>query len=115
MFFLPPHYLSIDLVNNMLIIANVQMKTEMNNMDYHPCPNCNEECEILKVKKPTPNQNRPYISCQQCETFCWVDLGFCSRCSSPMKEFTVKKDGRNHGRTFRRCPNNCVGSFTWAD
>ncbi len=87
----------------------------MDTLDFHPCPNCNEECRILKVRKPTPNQGRPFISCRECETFCWMDLGYCSKCNSPMEGATVKKEGPNQGRRFRCCPNNCVGSFRWAD
>lgn len=80
----------------------------------HPCPNCGNECGIRKVKKETANQGRLFISCKECETFCWLDLGCCSRCNSPLMEMTVKKEGHNQGRKFRCCPNHCVGSFKWA-
>lgn len=83
--------------------------------ETYPCPNCSSECGIMKVKKGTANHGRPFISCQECETFSCLDLGFCSKCNNPIKEMTVKKEGRNHGRRFRCCPNDCDGSFQWAD
>ncbi len=83
--------------------------------ECYPCPKCYEDCVICVVKRPTENQNRPFISCSECETFCWLDLGFCRRCSKPLKETRVKKQNQNYGKRFRACPDNCAGSFKWLD
>lgn len=84
-------------------------------IDYHECPKCSEECVVRTVKKETENQNRPFISCPECETFCWLDLGLCRRCSKPLRETKTKKQNQNYGRRFRACPDNCAGSFKWID
>lgn len=42
-----------------------------------------------------------------------LEINGCPKCGEPMASFTVKKEGKNKGRQFRKCTN--CGEFQWAD
>jgi hypothetical protein len=42
-----------------------------------------------------------------------LKLPDCTTCKKPMGHFTVKKEGKNKGREFRKCET--CGKFEWAD
>jgi hypothetical protein len=80
---------------------------------HHKCPHCHEKLPVHTVKKDGPNKGRPFISCWDCETLYWMDVGECKQCGAPMRENVVRKEGKNYGRKFKCCPNDCQGSFRW--
>ena len=103
---------------------------ETQNVTVENAPNC--ACQLpaqqFTVKKDGPNKGRPFFSCQtrKCDFFQWGDEETESNqvpkegtpqcgCNIPAKEFTVKKAGPNHGRSFFSCTNRKCGFFEWAD
>src|SRR4051812_10801549 len=75
-----------------------------------PCPLCLRMLRVLEVKKENINKGRPFITCEDCDLFEWMDMPLCAACGRREYEATCKQ-GRNEGRTFRTCPGMC--SFHW--
>jgi DNA topoisomerase-3 len=83
---------------------------------------CGAPCSQFTVKKPGPNQGRPFFTCAHkvCKTFIWGDeekqestTPVC-KCNQRSIKLQVKKDGPNQGRYFYKCKENHCNFFEWA-
>lgn len=79
------------------------------------CPECNGKALIWRVRKKGRNHDRPILFCQdkeQCKLVKWMDLPHCRKCQQEYYEAKAR-GGKNRGRTYQACPNQCNGSFIW--